>query len=98
MGKWQNPYETTCQPALLTQRQILVLALHDTADANTVLNELSACFRRLPDYLLVLGSEANANVTRPNIENERDLQILVHALLRLLYRDVRPEDAVSKQA
>jgi hypothetical protein len=98
IGKWQNPYETTGQPALLTQREILVLALHETADANTVLNELSACFRRLPDYLLVLGSEANANVTAPRIESERDLQVVVHALLRLLYRDVRPEDSVSKQA
>lgn len=98
VGKWQNPFETTCQPALLTQRQILVQALHETADANTVLNELSAYFRRLPDYLLVLGSEANVNVPPPNIQQERDLQVLVHALLRLLYRDVRPEDAVSKQA
>ncbi len=98
LGKWQNPFEITCQPALVTQRQILIQALHEAADANTVLNELSACFRRLQDYLLVLESEANDNVSRPNIENERDLQVLVHALLRLLYRDVRPEDAVSKQA
>jgi hypothetical protein len=98
VDKWQNPFRSTCQPALLTQRQILIAALHEAADANVVLSELSAYFRRLPDYLLVLDAASNANVPSPKMGNEGDLQLLVHALLKLLYRDVRPEDSVSKRA
>lgn len=98
VGRWQNTFETTCLPALLTQRQVLTQALHETADVNTVLNELSAYFGRLPDFIGVLRAESNAEVAPPNITNERDLQVLVHALLRLLYRDVRPEDSVPKQS
>jgi hypothetical protein len=96
--KWRRPFEARPRESLATQREILVHALHQTADVVKVLDELSAYFRRLPEFLDTLRNCANPNVPRPTITNERDLQHLVHALLRMLYDDVRPEDYVPEHA
>jgi hypothetical protein len=96
--KWRSPFDGTVSESLLTQRQALVNSLHSVADAATVLNELSSAFRRLPDFLQVLRDSANPNVATPTLSSEKDLQVLVHALLKVLYSDVRPEDYVPQFA
>jgi hypothetical protein len=96
--KWQRPFDSSCQPSLVTQRQILTQALYEVADVSSVLDELSTLFQRLPDFLSTLRAAANPAVAAPTIRNERDLQVLVHAILRLLYADVRPEDPVPVRA
>ncbi|MBO0803332.1 MAG: hypothetical protein J2P25_09720 [Nocardiopsaceae bacterium] len=98
VDRWQEPFSGTCQEALVVQRQILAQALHDVADVSSVLDDLSMLYKRLPDFISTLRLESNPSVPAPNIENEKDLQVLVHAILRLHYPDVRPEDPVPQRA
>jgi hypothetical protein len=98
VGKWQYPFETTGQPSLVVQRQILAEALHEIAAVSPVLDELTTLFNRLPDFISTLRTASNPAVPPPSIANEKDLQVLVHAILRLLYPDVRAEDPVSQEA
>jgi|tagenome__1003787_1003787.scaffolds.fasta_scaffold20987439_2 hypothetical protein len=55
-------------------------------------------FSRLPEYLAVLERRASERVPAPSIERESDLQVIVEAILRLHYSDVRPEDYVPEYA
>jgi hypothetical protein len=98
IDKWQKPFGSTCQGELVAQRQILMEALHEVSDVSAVLDELSTLFKRLPDFIATLGLASNPSVPAPMIKNEKDLQVLVHAILRLLYPDVRPEDQVPQKA
>ena len=98
VDKWQNPFSATCQQELVVQRQILIQALHEVANVSAVLDELSTLFKRIPDFIATLRLAANPSVPAPEIENEKDLQVLVHAILRLIYPDVRPEDQVPQKA
>ncbi|MEV6891410.1 hypothetical protein [Kribbella sp. NPDC051137] len=95
--RWTYPFEDR-REELATQREILNVVMHGETTVVTVLDELTAVFRRLPEFLAVLGAAGNDRVRRPTLTNEADLQVLVHAILQLLYDDVRPEDAVPKQA
>lgn len=98
IGEWQYPFESTCQPALVVQRQILTEALHVVAPVSPVLDELTNVFHRIPDFISILRIASNPSVPTPSIANEKDLQVLVHAILRLLYPDVRAEDMVPQYA
>lgn len=98
IDKWQYPFASTCQVALVVQRQILIQALHEVADVSAVLDELSTVFKRIPDFISTLLLESNPSVAAPVIGDEKDLQVLIHAILRLLYSDVRPEDPVPQKA
>lgn len=96
--RWEVPFDPTPRESLATQREILRHELHRVSAPAAVLDELAEMFSRLPDYLDVLRTAANERVPPPELSNEADLQDLVHALLRLHYDDVRPEDPVSKHA
>jgi hypothetical protein len=96
-ARWTYPFEER-REELATQREVLSVVMHDQASVVTVLDELTAVFRRLPEFLAVLAAAGNERVPRPTIAKEADLQVLVHAVLQLLYDDVRPEDFVSQQA
>jgi hypothetical protein len=98
ISKWLYPFEETCRNSMVVQREILFLALHKTTSVVEVLEELSAYFRRLPDFLDVIGRSENPNVPSPTLTEEKDLQVLIGAQLRMLYDDVRPEDYVSQFA
>jgi hypothetical protein len=98
IDKWQEPFRRACQEELVVQHQILTRALHEVADVSSVLDEFSVLFSRLPDFITTLRLESNKSVPAPEICNEKDLQVLVHAILRLHYPDVRPEDPVSQKA
>jgi len=96
--QWQHPFETTAGPALLGQRQILTEVLYASSSVATVLEELSDVARRLPEYMRTLERYSSSQCPAPNILDEKGLQALIHAILRLLYADVRAEDFVSQHA
>lgn len=98
VAKWRYPFDGLCKESLATQREILIETLHQTADVVKVLDELSFFFGRLPEFLAELQRSANPNVPHPTIAKEEDLQTLVHAMLKMLYADVRAEDPVPQHA
>ncbi len=96
--RWLHPFETTVRPSLAVQREVLVRTLRAVADVSGVLDELTAVCKRLPDFLSILRSSTRGEVRVPAIAAEADLQVVVHAILRLLFDDVRPEDPVPLHA
>lgn len=63
-----------------------------------LLDYLKEIFRRLPEYLAFPAARQNENVVAARITSEADLQIVVEAILRLHYADVRAEDYVPAYA
>lgn len=98
MSPWQYPFETTAGPSLLGQRQILAGVLHAATSMSAVLEELSEVMQRLPEYLRTLERYGSEQAPPPALTNEKGLQVVVHSVLRLLYRDVRAEDFISQHA
>lgn len=96
--RYQNPFESDFKANLERQRAILVMSIEAVSGEAALLDELALLFKRLPDYIAVLQAARNARVPPPSIENEADLQIVVEAILRLHFDDVRPEDYVSEYA
>jgi hypothetical protein len=96
--KFQNPFQSSFKANLDRQRAILVMAMDAEVGVVNLLDDLTALFERLPEYLAVLAARATERVPAPSIENEGDLQIIVEAVLRLHYEDVRPEDYVPEYA
>ncbi|MEO3829092.1 hypothetical protein [Actinomadura sp. B10D3] len=96
VSKWKVEFQGTVRDSLVTQRQILIEELHQESDVIGALDELAATFQRFPDYLRTLKNKASQNVPAPNILKEKDLQIVVLSLLRLLYVNVSDEDPSPK--
>lgn len=96
--KFKNMYAATGRPALAEQRALLVQTLHQIASSGPVLLELAQVLRRFPEFLRTVRRYDNPQVPTPAITNEAGLQVAVHAILRLLYSDVREEDFVSQHA
>jgi hypothetical protein len=96
--KFLHPYATTCRDALDIQRGLLDAAGAESNVAVAALSDLAAVFARLPEFIGVLTRGASDLVPAPRLGQERDLQLLVHAMLTLLYDDVRPEDPVGRHA
>jgi hypothetical protein len=97
---WSNPYETTFHGPLLQQRQILreaKQAVEGEGGFRTHLDLLERLARRFPDLLGVLASR-HANRPAFAVEDEYDLQDLLHGVLTLHYDDVRAEDFASERA
>lgn len=95
--EWLYPFKGV-RDALAGQRHVLSQAMSQTSSTSNVLVELADYFSRLGDYIATLQRYGKPGIPAPIIENEADLQALVDALLRLQYRDVRAEDAVSQHA
>jgi hypothetical protein len=96
---WAYPFETTFKGPLLEQRQILVeskQAVEGEGGFRTHLELIERIARRLPDLLAVLGDRKRE---RPPyvVEDEYDLQDLVHGILKLHFDDVRAEDYVPER-
>lgn len=98
LPRWEVPFDDTPRESLATQREILRAELHGEEAPEVVLDELESMFRRLPDYLDVLREKGNERVPAPAPRDEADLQVLVHALLRMRFDDVRAEDPVPRYA
>lgn len=98
ISEWKNPFDRAVRESLVVQRELLTRYLEATSGVETVLDELAVYFRRLPDFLSVLKNSGSPRVAPPTIEHEDDVQVVVHALLRMLYDDVRAEDPVPQHA
>ncbi|MFF0592884.1 PD-(D/E)XK nuclease domain-containing protein [Streptomyces antibioticus] len=96
IDKWRHPFNTHFAENFQTQRGILQSLIYAVADVSHELDTLVEMFGRFPNFLQVLQKSRRKNVAAPRVENEADLQVLVHACLRLMYEDVRPEDYVPE--
>ena len=96
--KFANPFQTAFKENFDRQRAALTIAMDTETAIVNLLDELTAVFRRFPEYLAVLAARQNDNVRAPVVESEADFQIVVEAILRLQYDDVRPEDYVPEYA
>lgn len=94
---WLYPFAGV-REALAGQRHLLAQAMSHTSSLVNVLDELADYFSRLDNYISTLRRYDKSAVPAPTIENEADLQVLVDALLRLQYDDVRAEDPVPQSA
>ncbi|MFJ9894879.1 hypothetical protein ACIQPR_16320 [Streptomyces sp. NPDC091280] len=97
IGKWRYSFDVNFIENFQTQREILQSLIYAVADVSSTLDMLAEIFGRFPDFLQVLQSSERQNITAPRVEKEADLQVLVHACLRLMYEDVRDEDYVPEQ-
>jgi len=90
---WQYSFDATFRKPLLVQRQVLLEAQARAAvvPASEHLLLLERVGRRLPLFFAVLRDRQRS---RPGlaIEDEYDLQDAVHAVLKVLFDDVRPEE------
>ncbi len=97
---WSNLFETAFRGPFLSQRQILVEAqqqIEGAGQSSRHLELLERISRRLPDFLAPLASRQRDR--QPFVvEDEYDLQAVVHALLSALFDDVRAEDYVPERA
>jgi hypothetical protein len=97
---WAHPFETEFRSPLLKQRQLLIEAkqvVEGEGGFRMHLELVERVARRLPDLLVVLR---NRQRERPPfvIEDEYDLQDLLHGILRLHFDDVRAEDYAPERA
>jgi hypothetical protein len=100
MPYWAHPFEADFRAPLLKQRQILVeakQAIEGEGGFLTHLELIERLARRLPDFLIVLRDRQR---NRPPfvVEDEYDLQDLLHGLLKLHFDDVRAEDFAPERA
>ncbi|MDX6370359.1 MAG: hypothetical protein QOG93_1861 [Gaiellaceae bacterium] len=97
---WSNPFDTTFRGPVLDQRQILAEArqqLEGPGKSSQDLLLIERICRNLPEFLEPLAKRGR-NRAPLIVEDEYDLQLVVHALLRLFFDDVRPEDYVADHA
>jgi hypothetical protein len=93
---WQHPFEKV-RERMEKQRSMLLDASPSESAAELVASDLAAVLRRLPIMLRTL-SELRPEWSMPDaIRDEHDLQVVVGALLRTLFDDVRPEDYVPSK-
>ena len=97
---WQHPYETAFHAPLLAQRQILMEAQQKVEGAGTAsadIQFIERVCRGFPEFLGPLASRGRDRAPFV-VEDEYDVQVLMHALLRLFFDDVRPEDPSPTKA
>ncbi len=100
LSPWNHPFESEFRAPMLCQRQILAEArqlVEGDGGYRTHMNLVEQLARRLPDFLEPL-SHRHGNRQAFTIEDEYDLQDLLHGLLRMFFDDVRPEDYVPEHA
>jgi len=96
LGKWQYPFERV-RDRLEKQRALVLDAAPEESPSEAVAADLAAVLRRLPELLRVLNRRRPEWALGDEIKDERDLQVVVEALLRMLFDDVRPEDYVPSR-
>lgn len=97
---WQYPVDSAFRGPLLTQRQILAEAkqrLQGTGETSEHLAVIERICRGFGDFVRPL-EERGRDRAPFTIEDEYDVQTLVHALLGVFFDDVRPEDWAPEQA
>lgn len=97
---WNHPYERDFKGHFLDQVQILTEALQrlrGTGRTSESLELIERICRNLPEFLEPFR---HRHAGRPpfEIEDEYDLQTVIHAQLNALFDDVRPEDFASERS
>jgi hypothetical protein len=95
-GRWQHPFESV-RSRLEQQRNLLIEAEPEESPSERVAADLAAVLRRLPEFLRVLQQRRPDWPIGEAVKDERELQVVVEALLRTLFDDVRPEDYVPSR-
>lgn len=97
---WQHPFDSAFRGPLLTQRQILAEAkqrLQGTGETSEHLALIERICRGFGDFVRPL-EERGRDRAPFTIEDEYDVQTLIHAQLSVFFDDVRPEDWAPEQA
>jgi hypothetical protein len=96
---WNNAFDTTFRGPLLAQRQILLEAAkrEPKASPGSTVQLLEQVCRRLPLVADPLASRRKGKAAFV-LEDEYDVQDLLHGVLRLLFEDVRPEEPMGSRA
>jgi len=97
---WNHPFESEFRAPTLRQRQILAEArqlVEGDGGSRMHMDLVEQITRRLPDLLEPLSHRHDGRQAFA-IEDEYDLQDLLHGLLRVFFDDVRPEDYVPEHA
>ncbi|MEV6135176.1 hypothetical protein AB0L63_03735 [Nocardia sp. NPDC051990] len=99
-GRWQYSLKDSYKEPLLEQRRLLLEAKARFAinpEVQHTAEQLTELFRRLPAALTILEREHRH---RPGltVADEYDLQKVLHALLRLHFDDVEPEETTPRRA
>jgi REase_DpnII-MboI len=98
---WLHPFETSFRAHLLAQRQILIEAgarQPESTNTTMAVTQVERLGRRLSVFLRQLKTRQRGRVSRFAIEDEYDLQDVLHAMLRLHFDDVRPEEYTPSYA
>lgn len=97
---WQHPFDSAFRGPLLTQRQILAEAkqrLQGTGETSEQLALIERICRGFGDFVRPL-EERERSRTPFTVEDEYDVQTLIHAQLNVFFDDVRREDWAPEQA
>jgi hypothetical protein len=100
LSQWSHPFDSEFRAPMMRQRQILAEArqlVEGEGGYRVHLDLVEQMARRLPEFLEPLANRHGARAPYV-IEDEYDLQDLLHGLLRLFFDDVRPEDYVPEHA
>ncbi len=100
LSRWQHPFDDRFRGPLMEQRRMLTSAKEEVEGEGSYrlsLDLVERLARGLPDFLVPLSSRYD---NRPPfvIEDEYDLQDLVHGLLKIFFDDVRAEDFAPERA
>jgi REase_DpnII-MboI len=96
---WKVGFKTHVAPKLAKQRDLLEEARVATSDPENVLTVWASTFRRLPSLIRTLGRSNHPDQVPPvHLADEKGLQDLLEAILRLHFDDVRREEAVPHRA
>lgn len=96
LGRWQHPVSQV-RGRLEKQRTLLLEASPDTTAPEQAAAEIGAMLRRIPEMLAVIQRRRPDWALAEEINDEADLQVVVEAVLRMVFDDVRPEDYVPSR-
>jgi len=96
---WQQPFDSTFRGPLLAQRQILIEAASRAPQGSSAstLQTLEQLCRRLPLVARTIATRKRGKQPYV-IEDEYDVQDLLHGVLNIFFDDVRPEDRMPSRA
>jgi hypothetical protein len=98
---WLHPFEMSFRAHLLAQRQILIEAgarQPESTNTTMAVTQVERIGRRLSVFLRQLKTRQRGRISMFAIEDEYDLQDILHSILRLHFEDVRPEEYTPSYA
>ncbi|MFI6958633.1 hypothetical protein ACIBJI_34845 [Nocardia sp. NPDC050408] len=100
-GRWQHSLKQSYEEPLLEQRRLLLEAkgrLAINPEVHDTMNQLTELFRRLPPALAIMERPNRRGPGLITVSDEYDLQKILHAVLRLHFDDVEPEETTPRRA